>query len=118
MFRIASSVKNNIYRCVEAGQHLHSPLAGVVDVSHSTILLELALDVPVSHVLVDPVHKEFAPLLRHYDGVCSLQEFILKFLLFLTDSTPGVWYQYFLILAALEIPKWGAEAQQWPRGAK
>ena len=64
MFRNASSVKNYIYRCLEAGQHLHSPLASVVDVSHSTILLELALDVPVSHVLVDPVHKEFAPLLR------------------------------------------------------
>ena len=46
-----------------------SPLAGVVDVGHSTELLKLALDVPVGHVLVDPVHKEFAPLLRHYDGV-------------------------------------------------
>jgi len=45
------------------------PLAGVVDVSHSTELLKLALDVPVGHILVDPVHKEFAPLLRHYDGV-------------------------------------------------
>jgi len=45
------------------------PLAGVVDVGHSAELLKLALDVPVGHVLVDPVHKEFAPLLRHYDGV-------------------------------------------------
>ena len=42
------------------------------------------LDVSISHVLVDPVNKELAPFLRHYDGVCSLQEFILLKFLFPT----------------------------------
>ena len=61
------------------------------------------LDVSVSHVLIDPVNEEFAPLLRHYDGVCSLQEFILlKFLFQLTQGQySGIWVvPVFLILAA------------------
>ena len=49
------------------------------------IIIITHLDVSVSHVLVDPVNKELAPFLRHYDGVCSLQEFILLKFLFPTD---------------------------------
>jgi len=42
-------------------------LAGVVDVSHHTELLELGLEIPIGHVLVDSIDEEFATLLSHDD---------------------------------------------------
>jgi len=42
-------------------------LAGVVNVGHHTELLELGLEIPIGHVLVDTIDEEFATLLSHDD---------------------------------------------------
>ena len=42
-------------------------LAGVVNVGHHTELLELSLEIPIGHVLVDTIDEEFATLLSHDD---------------------------------------------------
>jgi len=45
--------------------HKGKALAGVVDISHHSELLELGLEIPIVHVLVHSVDKKFASLLSH-----------------------------------------------------
>merc|ERR1711892_1194225 len=52
--------------------HKGKALAGVVDISHHSELLELGLEIPIVHVLVHSVDKKFASLLSHDD---TLDEF-------------------------------------------
>jgi len=42
-------------------------LAGVVDISHHTELLEFSLEVSIGHVLINSIDEEFATLFSHDD---------------------------------------------------
>jgi len=63
-----------IFLAVEG--HEREALAGVVDIGHHAELLELGLEVPISHILVHPIDEEFTTLLSHdaVDDVWILEE--------------------------------------------